>query len=330
MPFFVVIPTMTYFEHALLTPELHFRRLGLMEVVQSNGERAVRRTQCAMEAEIVWNDRHYLIFLPFREEYMEHIVSVEMTLRERSLGPLINNNIFTDELMMLDSVGVVHYCDVILQEIPKGMPFNVAINHYKAEDLKKAVNRMKTRLDTLGFNHRNLRPENVMVCDDGVLRPLRYWHARWEFFSNNDISQLTTLIDEKCNNHDFEDIKAPFVVDSDEAESKTTSSGEIICYCRNGLYGFIDRHGVQITKFEYSWASEFCEGRAVVAKNGKMGAINSLGRKVIPVQYEYVSFDVKRGEFHVRNGKFRYLYNYDGKQICRIEEPVKEECEVKA
>lgn len=322
---------MTYFEHALLTPELHFRRLGLMKVVRREGERVLGRTQCAMEAEVVWNDRHYLIFLPFREEYMEHIMSVEATLRERSLGPLINNNIFTDELLMLDSVGVEHYCDVILQEIPKGMPFNMAIGHYKAADLRKAVNRMKTRLDNIGFNHRNLRPENVVVCDDGVLRPLRYWHAKWEELADNNISRLIAAIDEQCGNPEFESVKASLVEENDAAVStEPTSRGEIICYCRNGRYGFIDRDGVQITKFEYSWASDFVEGRAVVAKNGKMGAINSLGRKVIPVQYEYVSFDVKRGEFHVRNGKFRYLYNYDGKQICRIEEPVEEECEVKA
>jgi hypothetical protein len=83
------------------------------------------------------------------------------------------------------------------------------------------------------------------------------------------------------------------------------------CRCGSG------RPGRPITPFEYSWVSDFAEGRAIVAKNGKMGAINSDGKKVIPVIYKTLEFDIETGIFTATNDKYHYIIDYEGKIIRR-------------
>ena len=59
------------------------------------------------------------------------------------------------------------------------------------------------------------------------------------------------------------------------------------------------------------------EGGVIVAKNGKMGAINSDGKKVIPVIYKTLEFDIETGIFTATNDKYHYIIDYEGKIIRR-------------
>ena len=312
-------PTMSYFKQALFAPEQHFKRLRQMEPLRCK-EQAVVHTHYAMESEIRWEGRHYLIFLPFKREAICHIEELEAIARERSIGPLIPHRILYNEFVEMDSLGNKHFHDIILQEIPDGMMLDKAVDYFKASDLREAIRKMKARLDAIGFCHNNLRPHNIVICKSGVARPLRYWYSEWETFSNNNISALLEFID----SHDYyleDDKRSSLILNDDSATySAIPSYKGITRQCHGGRYGFVDEDGRAITRFIYSWASEFHEGRAVVAKCGKMGAINNLGRKVLAVQYEHVEFDVQRGVFKVRNHGRDYLYDYNGRKIDKPEE----------
>ena len=314
-----MLPTMTYFEQALSAPALHCSRLRVMEPVLRNGHPVIRRTHCAIESEIIWNDRHYLLSLPFKPESLRHIEYIEDILRNRRQGPLINCQILYNELTLIDSLGAKHSYDIVLQEIPDGMMLEEAAQHYKAADLRRGVELMKERLDAIGFRHNNLRPSNIVVCRSGVIRPLRYWYAEWEEYSDNNISQLTEFIAQ----YDFsegEASKLPLVVTTESEESrKSYHHGGVIRAFRCGRYGFLDSDGRQITKFEYTWVSEFCEDRAIVARNNKMGAIDGYGKKVIPVAYDSLEFDVEQGLFYAARGRYNYIIDYDGRLIRRSE-----------
>ncbi len=314
-----MIPTMTYFEQALSAPMLHCKRLRSIEPIRHNGQLIIKRTHSAIESEILWNDRRYLLSLPFKAESLRHIEELEEELHNRSQGPLINCQILYNELTLTDSLGQPHSYDIVLQEIPDGMVLEEAIQHYKAADLLRGVEFMKERLDAIGFRHNNLRPSNIVVCRSGVIRPLRYWYAEWEVFSDNDISQLTEFIAQ----YDFPEGEASKLSLSapteNEERRKSYFHGGVIRVFRCGRYGFLDRDGRQITKFIYTWASEFCEGRAIVARNNKMGAIDGYGKKVIHVTYDSLKFDVEQGLFYATQGKYRYIINYDGKIICKSE-----------
>ena len=308
---------MTYFKEALSAPSLHFKRLRRVEPLLRNGAPIVRRTHTAIESEIVLDGQRYLLFLPFHSKSIRHIHELEMETRERSRGPLIENRIFDEELTLVDSLGNKHLFDIVLQELPDGAIFSEAVNRYHTAYLLNAIRKMKERMDSIGFRHNNLNPANVIICDSGVARPLRYWYAEWEEYTDNDISQLIELIDINCN--DELDLALSYIAcDYDEGYSATPRQRKGITALRKGSrYAFIDEDGVPITRFVYSWVGDFCEGRAIVTKGNKMGAINSEGRKVIPVIYNTLEFDVETGIFTATNDKYRYFLDYEGVRICR-------------
>lgn len=309
---------MTYFEQALSAPELHFKRLRGMEPTLYNGRVSIRRTALAIETEIRWEQGNYLLLLPFKSESLRHIESLEITAMERSRGPLIRNRILYDELTMCDALGHKSSFDVILQEIPRGMTLNDAVLHYKALDLKIAISNMKKSLDKIGFLHNNLRPTNIVICENGIACPLRYWYAEWHDFAENNTSQLELLI-EQHNIPELEGFKQPLLIQqvANDVEPIDTPCEGIIRCRRGHRYGFIDSDGVQIAPFIYTDATNFREGRAIVSRNNKMGAIDNLGRKVIAVAYEHLEFDIMTGFFTATRGKYRYTLDYDGNIICR-------------
>ena len=310
---------MTYFKEALSAPALHFKRLRLAVPLLCNGCTIVRRTHSAIETEIRWEGRHFMLYIPFRAESIHHIKELEAIANERSRGPLLENHIFYEEFTMVNSLGKSRKIDVILQEAPSGLTLKDAVNHYRAEDLRAAVQKMKSRLDAIGFCHNNLTPSNIIIGNNGVAYPQRYWYAEWEVYSDNDISQAVEYIRSHYN-HDVDSLRKPLFVNKDaECATTPTTSEDITRICRCGRYGFVDSDGLQITPFIYSWASDFCEGRAVVAQNGKMGVINNYGRTIVSKIYETIEFDLESGTFTATRNQYKYLIDYEGKIIQRSE-----------
>jgi hypothetical protein len=283
---------MTYFREALSAPELHFKLLRQIEPILVNDKVVVQCSHHAIETQIIWEERRYILSLPFCSESLQHIEELNEIAINRSIGPLLHHRILYDELTLVNSLGKRDSFDIILQEIPEGTPFKKAIDLFKAEDLRQAILKMKERLDNIGFLHRNLSPSNIIICKSGIARPLRYWYAKWECYSDNDITQLLEAIESMS--YMPEECKKPLIFNEDGIEYNIPRFHEgIKRLCRCGRYGFIDSDGKQVTPYIYSWANDFHEGRAVVSKNNKFGAIDNEGRKVIPVIYQTLEYDIK-------------------------------------
>lgn len=314
-----MVPTMVQFKVALSAPARYFKRLKQAVPVLSDGSVIVRRTQLMMESEIVFEGRRFLLFLPFDAEDIGKIVEFEAEARERSRGPLLENHILHEELMMKDALGNIHFLDVFMQELPSGMILRDAVNHYCATDLREAVCKMKARLDAIDCYHKNLNPSNVIICDSGVARPLRYWNAEWRSLANNDISQLIDLIDSYSNGELGNGLPCLLARDCEEEyiAEPIVAQDNIRCCCKGHRYGFIDADGRKITDYIYSSPSEFCERRAIVSKNNKMGVINTRGESVIAVVYKSIEFDVKSGVFIATNNSNCHIFDYNGKRITK-------------
>lgn len=271
----------------------------------------------AMESEIVLEGQHFLIFVPFQEEYLRHIEELEEEAHNRSRGILLSNKILYEELMVHDSTGRKHYIDVILQKIPDGITLKDAVHRYRADDLRTCIQNMQKRLDAIGFSHNHLTPSNIIICKNGIACPLRYWYSKWEVYSNNDISPLLNFIDSH-NIYDIDTAREPLLSLDDTTDDDTPTEHEGITRIKKcGHYGFIDYDGTKIKPYIYTWASDFCEGRAVVAQNGKMGVIDCFGKKVISASYKEIKFNADEGIFVATHDDYRYILNYEGKIIKR-------------
>lgn len=309
---------MIYFEQALSRPELHFKRLKQIKPILCDGKVNIWRTYGAMEAQVMWGGHRYLLFLPFRSEILINLESVEVEARERSRGPLLESRIFRDEMVYCDNFGRKHLLDIVLQEFPDGMMLAEAVRQFCADDLLEAVMRMKKRLDDIGFNHGNLHPNNIIICSSGIARPLRYWYAKWYDFTDNDIDKVVAHIES------YRGVDTQRLVSCVETENGGDYEREgIVRKYKCGRYGFEDIDGNRITDYSYSWASNFCEGYAIVKQRGKMGVINREGLKLINSIYSDLKFDVKTGTFVGINGKYRYIIDYNGSIKHRF--PIEEE-----
>ncbi len=271
----------------------------------------------AMESEIMLDGQHFLIFIPFKEEYSRHIEELEEEAHNRSRSILINNRILYEELMIRDSTGRKHYIDVILQRVPNGITLKDAVHRYRANDLHIYIQNMRKRLDAIGFSHNNLTPSNIIICENGVACPLRYWYSKWEVYSNNDISHLINFINSH-NVYDIDSKREPLLCPSNAIDDTPTEHEGITRVKKCGRYGFIDNDGTRIKPYIYTWASDFCEGRAIVALNGKMGVINSSGKKVIAASYKNIEFNVDEGVFIATNDKYHHILNYEGTIIDKV------------
>ena len=53
-------------------------------------------------------------------------------------------------------------------------------------------------------------------------------------------------------------------------------------------WGFIDKTGKTVVRFDYDWAEQYQDGMAIVCKNGLYGFLDNTGRQVMPLQFEDV------------------------------------------
>ncbi|MBK6408780.1 MAG: WG repeat-containing protein [Flavobacteriales bacterium] len=87
---------------------------------------------------------------------------------------------------------------------------------------------------------------------------------------------------------------------------------------QGGKWGFIDDTGVERIKAEFDFAEPFIHGQAQVGRDGQIGAINKLGKPVVPIIYDDV-MDYKEGLATVElNGK-QGAVDRNGKLVVPLE-----------
>lgn len=85
-----------------------------------------------------------------------------------------------------------------------------------------------------------------------------------------------------------------------------------------GMFGYIDGEGRVVIACEYDWVDDFCEGLAVVCKNGYYGCINRHGEVVIPLVYDEASWDGQIGLFGVEKEGLNGFLNREGRVVVPL------------
>lgn len=88
---------------------------------------------------------------------------------------------------------------------------------------------------------------------------------------------------------------------------------------KNGLWGIIDKYGLEVVRPQYKYIGKFYDGLAAVrkyeiTKNGKWGYINLYFDEIIPCHYDYASAFVQ-GLATVRTGSLIGIINNRGDEI---------------
>ena len=86
---------------------------------------------------------------------------------------------------------------------------------------------------------------------------------------------------------------------------------------KNGKYGFVDDKGKEIIPCIYDDANSFSEGYATVVKDEKTGVVDKNGKLVVPYKYDYIG-DFSNGIACVKNNNKCGYINYKGEEVIPL------------
>ncbi len=83
----------------------------------------------------------------------------------------------------------------------------------------------------------------------------------------------------------------------------------------NGLWGYIDSQGREVIPLHYNWVDDFREGRAVVRLDENFGLLDKEGSEVLPAVFESIDWFPEYGVVQAAYDGKVGLYDRDGQEI---------------
>ncbi len=83
----------------------------------------------------------------------------------------------------------------------------------------------------------------------------------------------------------------------------------------NGLWGYIDSQGREVIPLHYNWADDFREGRAVVRLDENFGLLDKEGNEVLPAVFESMDWFPEYGGVQAAYDGKVGLFDRDGQEI---------------
>ncbi|MBR5000277.1 MAG: WG repeat-containing protein [Rikenellaceae bacterium] len=124
--------------------------------------------------------------------------------------------------------------------------------------------------------------------------------------NTGDIAQITELKKTMCSR--TRRTKRPYELVGDYREDVAVAK-------RQGLYGYIDRDGNELTEFKYTMADDIYEGYAVVGIDNKLGIIHKSGKEILAAEYDDVLSPAECGMLAYRRGYKWSLFTLSGEKI---------------
>lgn len=322
-------PTLNDFARALLAPDLAFATLAEARVcTDRQGLPLLRRTTRFAEAQIEWRGGSWLLFLPLAPQALLRIERTAARLRRLTTGLLADYRILPDEMRWSDATGTVRRTGLILQELPAGVGFEEALASEEPATLLAALDTLQEGLRSLGFNHRNLKPENLRWCA-GRFIPLRYHDACFGTTGADDeaFGALRHRVGEQARHpadaateQTLHDTTAAYTASRRLAGHRWCSNlfEGLVCVEDETGYGFVDPSNRVVIPSNFLWANDFHEGRAEVQTAEGMGLIDKQGGYVIAPRYEIVEYDPATSISLVRLDGLWARFDYLGRQLTRF------------
>ena len=311
--------TISNLRSALATPRESFKTL---KELSWEGEPIIRSTLFA-EAVVRFGNCSYLLAIPFSAvamHRMERFCILKRHLRSTIVPPM---RIMRDEMLYIDAMGRECCCDVLLEPLPDTTPYtdalaNAQYDKVEAENLLAAINRLEKELHSADVSLGNLRKENLGIDNNGDLRPMRWYYATK--FAGGDKESFAKLREEimayqqELNiSDDTNNYYTPLKLE-DHLSSRSIIEGLIAVEEPEG-WGFVDCNNQIIIKPQYTWVSDFREGRAEVEIDNAMGLIDKMGRYIIAPEFEVLDYDHISGQSRAKRGNEWHIFDYSGKLL---------------
>ena len=311
--------TISNLRNALANPADSFRTIK--EIVWDNAP-IIRSTYFA-ETRIKIGNYPYLLYMPLTSvatHRAELFCKLKRHLKSSLVPPM---RIMRDEMLYTDTLGNELSCDILLEPLSCTMAYSDAVANAKfdkaeAGSLLTAIDTLENELISIDVSHNNLRKENLCIDENGLLHPIRWYHATKQAGGDQEaFKQLRNEI--LCNQQELE------VKDSQQSYStpveldghiaiRTVSEGLIAVEDESG-WGFVDCNNNYVVESKYGWVSDFKEGRAEVELNGAMGLIDKMGNHVLEPIYDILDYNHISGLSRAKINGSWYLFDYSGVEI---------------
>lgn len=304
---------------ALTTPRESFKTL---KELSWEGEPIIRSTYFA-ETTVRFGNCSYLLAIPFSAvamHRMERFCTLKRHLRSDIVPPL---RIMRDEMLYTDAMGRECSCDVLLEPLAYTTPYtdalaNAQYDRSEAESLLAAIDRLEEELRRADVSLGNLRKENLGIDNNGNLRPLRWYYATKLFGSDKESfaklrEEIISYQQELCISDTANSYYTPLRLEG-HLSSRSIIEGLIAVEEPTG-WGFVDCNNQMIIEPQYSWVSDFHEGRAEVEIDEKMGLIDKTGRYIIAPEFEILDYDHISGQSRAKQGNEWHIFDYSGKLL---------------
>lgn len=331
----MIIATIRAFRKALATPHTSLRTLRGIVPLTEDGVPLVRRTSRFAEAEVVLPDgRRALLHTPLSPRAISSVARTAETLCSVGSQWIGEYRILEGEMLLRDSFGREQRADIILEVLPEGEPLD-GCALIDGATLRHELVALQREMRRIGFSHGNLHTRNIIVGCDERLHPIRPHYGRFDGASD-DFAPLFALADSlaeeqrqraaasciasdvSCAYHATQPTESigPAAPESTEPDEERFPIHEGLIRTRRGTrYGFLDAGGQVCIDFDWLWADDFREGRAVVETADGVGVIDKRGGLVIAPVWDDIRYDVSRGEFHASLGEEYATMGYDGRVL---------------
>ncbi len=308
-----MIPSITDTLRALSNPHAVFRRLG---DICRDDDAVILRNSSFTEFEVTWHEQRWLLSTPTSDnviERIEHIVNQINRCQSRHISKCI---LFHSELLYYDSLHNKHTGDILMQELPNGLPLDKAIFAHCVDTLIEQLNAMQAAFDRIGFTHNNLKPQNIIVTPSGKMVAIRYHHATFGT-GNNEAKAFDSLRLFIEQNGIRKEQHTPLIGISKRVRDEEEPHDGMVRTSQKGRYGYTNILSGEVIPTQFDMAGDFTEGRAVVEVNGKSGLIDKRGEYIISPHYEYVDFFDSCAVALARKSGRWYAFDYCGKPLGR-------------
>ena len=303
----MAICTIVEFREAMLHTETSLRGLELTDVEFDT----ISRTRHFVECFATLGNRRVIIYAPISPQAMQLARRAEKALAPTDSRTVSPYTIYEEALLLSNGKRV----SIIIERPLRGTPLGEMLFTLQHNTLCEGFEKFRNELIENNISHNNLHADNILIDNTSAWHCIRQYYATSPSGGDDKaFESIEALIEQ----HAMADGGYERSLHEVFAEYQTDIA---LTSCRRrveerGLVGFEDEQGKRVIECKYGWASDFVEGRAMVATpEGLMGLIDSDGQEIIEARYEELEYDVETGRTWVCQNGLWAEFDYQGQQL---------------